>query len=978
MLINYNGPDPALDISGPFIGMVGTSPGKLEIEIEQYDPVFEGTNDDCIIRDPSPPNVGGSPDPASEVEDPTNNSPNNNSSSISEPRGTFFYDPECETCCHAPSIKPESLFKTIVLAVINSRAIESIKRGELDIVLKHAASKNPSSSGFQNLGIYSATLDIAEDARINGKKPSLIPIPFKDSKGIKSSSRAYKFIKKIIFPFEVSDVENLTIFTFIYLDPKEIRNAFPDMKKEDVIANSLRSKVRFLDIKRNGRYILNTSQSASSPSSPTTSVSSANTSEVTVPVVNVRHSEILDNILLLCSKGLYDSVLFNEPASTKAAFNSWISQTNPTTTTTIIGVDYLTMIKQNSFITSLATTDFYRAAKIKYLNINKVDVYDETRENLIANTQDSNDRILKKTSIRRDLDSGEAGIVSYVEEVNLNVADNRFFKIVDMYNNSKDFYYEIEFGVEDPSIKVLAKMGSIFNKLLEDNKIVYDKIDELRSGVSTTALVDVPRQLVQETIALTKKTIPRIISIIHVLAPSLQFDKEQIVNYLSMISSPKSSPDDHQNYIKILSTLYNTLASLLSGSKVLSQEMESYSTIDKLKAESIRVISYKTEARKPTMVGIEFIDPNIQLEISSFTGPLITKQQLLRRGSDELSKFWNGTPEQINDPNLPLLIQKAIFNLTPVKVYGMGNEIQLTKNIKYDKNHENDINDGKLLLEGKSIKNQKDSSKSSIESLDNILFSIQEVPTNFSLIEEIQTFSGIRQRNQPKKRGNNTPINQDNFLNVDNYDSKDLENKAENKTGLNSTFDEILESGLSTLLTKQSSGLVATNQKIEERSLETLLPSYQSYSLRNNPVSKFYKIPRFDRIDDPQNTTFVQNFMNLTVKIQTAVFKNLNEVIWEDLNTSNLDSNKIMLCRLLLIDDKELNIDNTRFEDKVYNQYFLLGQKGSIASRLDRINSSFQNLETDLKEETYSADIVDKTNKLMSSYHKTVFGTVSV
>jgi hypothetical protein len=118
--------------------------------------------------------------------------------------------------------------------------------------------------------------------------------------------------------------------------------------------------------------------------------------------------------------------------------------------------------------------------------------------------------------------------------------------------------------------------------------------------------------------------------------------------------------------------------------------------------------------------------------------------------------------------------------------------------------------------------------------------------------------------------------------------------------------------------------------------------------------------------------------MNLTVKIQIAVFKNLNEVIWEDLNTSNLDSSKIMLCRLLLIDDKELNIDNTRFEDKVYNQYFLLGQKGSIASRLDRINNSFQNLETDLKEETYSADIVDKTNKLMSSYHKTVFGTVSV
>jgi len=798
------------------------------------------------------------------------------------------------------------------------------------------------------------TVDLAEDAKISKKKPDLIPVEFKNKGSLRTSSRAYKFVKKLIFPLNVKEVENLTIFAYTYLDPKQIRNAFPDIKMEDVLSNTIRSKIRFLDIKQNGRYLLSiippttaspnpslppgrgpvgTLQTSTtgpaftpppgfSPSGGTLQPGTTSSPASGTPIYNVRHEEIYKRILSVFSDKLYSLITFGSN-SRNIIYNSWTSQMNPSMTSTILGIDYYNLVRQNSFITSMVNLAIYRSAKIKYLNVRKIDPYDETRENLVVETQDNEERVIKKIAIRKEKEDGEIGNISYFEELPFNSTNNRFFKLVDMHEGYKSYYYEVELGVEDPTIKMLAIMCNNFNKALQDNIVLFDEIKTTRSSSSV-----VPKRLVDKCFELNKKTISKMLKIVSALAPSAIYDKNEIIKYLSFLSNPKATSDDHETYLKVLHTFYSTLSSLLSGSKTLSQEDETTPDRNKVKAEYVKQYFFKTEIVKASSIGIEFLIPSIAQEINSLTGPLLTKQNLITRGKQEVLKFWNDDLKNEQRVNTSQILEKATFNLTPIKVYGPGNEVIFNPTDTFDERLETKINDTRLLLSDKPTGNGKD--KPSIESLDDVLFSIQSVGNDYDLSKELPSYSSSKTKKNAKRSSINTPIQQDNFLRIDDLDDKQRIPLSFEKNGLSSTFDALLESGYSTLLSKDSMTNEALEQILATVPVEKLPPSYQSFVLKEQTNSKFSNLERFEKLSSPENHTFISNFMNVTAKIQVASIENLYNVKWEDLNFSNLDVSKIMLCRLLLINDDQLGIDNTKFENKIYNYYFLIGQRGTV------------------------------------------------
>jgi hypothetical protein len=970
---NFGGSDTNLSESGPYFGKFLAKPDGIEVQIDEFDPVVEEASPPCILPELAPPaqedtGTSDTSDPKTEIE-----GPNTPSQSLPAPKGTFFFDPECEACCHPEQNKAENFYKTMIMAVSNPKIIKAIKRGEIDIAMKFASTRRGTREGT-DLGIEIQSFNMAQDARVSGTRPDLLPIPIRTGRKTSSSTRAYKFIKKLKFKVDLEKVENLTLFGFTYLDPKEMNNAFPELKLDDIIVNTIRSTIKYIDVKVDGQFPLRSQVELDNSGTIKSSSIISRNQTTEVLNCNLRNTIIYDKLVKLCSTELLEKITYNGSSMmSTVAHREWISQRSPETNSMIFGIDYLSLIKNNSLISSILNDNIYKSALIKHISITKKDSYDPDRELVLVQTADDDRRVLKPFTNLQELEENPE-IIAAIEEIDLQQTNNRTFNLLDSSNNCEKFSYEISLSFEDPTISLLAKMITSLSKSVDDCNTIYSKIKSYRQKRSASKKL--PTSILLETKQTLSSIVSKMIRILTTLAPSQNFDRQQFIDYISIIANPLASEDDHNLFLALVGALTSTLEIIAKTAKIVSSSDEQTSDKEKDAANQIRTVSYKTSEFSTVKRGLEFV---VQTP-SKTDATLISKQEIVNRGKQEVLKFWNEIPVATELPQFGSIVSAAIKNFTPIKIYGFTDSLLFPSSDSFDEKLETKINNSRLLLDGKEIRKEKatKASRSPLEGLSDISFSIEGVPNNFTFNEQ-SAFMNPAQSSNNKRDKNRTPIADTNFLNITDNNSDIRESvKYSNTNGLSNVLDIYTESGLTTVFESNSKEINSIEEEISSSSIESLPPSYQSYALKTNQKSKFNSNSKFSSLDKIENSTFVKNYMNIIVKVQVASFTNMYDVEWRDISPDVVKEQKNMLCRLLFINDNRLEIDNTKFEGLIYNQYFLLGDPRIGKMKASSTVKEVENLVDTSSTENGINNAINSATSMNSSFHSSVYQTIAV
>ena len=252
-----------------------------------------------------------------------------------KPKGRNFFDPDegCDACCHAPSDGPSQFYTMCLLACTDPAITQMVENG----MLQQVYSSIPAlQEKFEN-GLPGAYLRETKFSEMtNNQIASLVdsniletPASMAASAGTinASSVQSYQFQRKLKFKLP-KNCQHLTLFAFIRLDDLAFRefykmpaSAVPPgfytgaIKEVSVIINSAlqTSSTAYLDaqtMRRTRTAVQRTSNGQYYSFEPGRRIKPRRLIKVATPVGNIRSSQVLNNLVGVCSTSINEAIEF--------------------------------------------------------------------------------------------------------------------------------------------------------------------------------------------------------------------------------------------------------------------------------------------------------------------------------------------------------------------------------------------------------------------------------------------------------------------------------------------------------------------------------------------------------------------------------------------------------------------------------------------------------------------------------------------
>ena len=573
----------------------------------------------------------------------------------------------------------------------------------------------------------------------------------------------------------------------------------------------------------------------------------------------------------------------------------------------------------------------YDGGRIEEVTIEKIDISNPKMNKLLVATSENNNRVFISKTQTKDFDGSRQSVAS-ITQLPLNKDVVRFIKFDDFTPSPDKFKYLVTFTFQDPSVKYLKSSVALLQRYISSCIEYYDYISSQRS-LSKDKNVTINRKYIK---SITPK-IARLIDLYVELLTNFGGKPCTSKRYLISLANPTARAGNHDMFIKITSSLLETLLKV-SDSLSINNESLGKTSSNKLSStqkqrSKITKEFYSKPVRNIKTIGYDFISSKevknsntVEETDANFSNLNLTQATIAQRGENELLKFWDNIPSAV-DPNISnlagtqtgamgiaQLVENAKFNLTPNIIIGGEKQINLTNIGAYNDLFYKKINAIPSALEGKL---EQDSQGYVDNGGMNISVSI--VGDNSS---ELSSPPILRDPNNYFE-DNNEFISGD----ITSYTNEEVV----------ATTREIFQifgvSAQSEFETNFNSTLTPPdisndiNSILRDRNFQNFPPSYQAYLLRNNSKSKFStEKERYDNISASKNSSIVNNFMNTVGTIQyLEMGNNIAKAQWRPLNNNILNSQKFLFCRILILQDGELNIGFQ--EAQIFKQYFTVSNE---------------------------------------------------
>jgi hypothetical protein len=591
----------------------------------------------------------------------------------------------------------------------------------------------------------------------------------------------------------------------------------------------------------------------------------------------------------------------------------------------------------------LKSKEVYDQQEFQAVEVEKIDLLDETNTRTINRTYGIRttrnsiikDNIFVNAKVEPDQETistnGGPVVLSKIKEIPNFGKRSKFIQLLDYSTTSGKFAYKFTFRFKDPTIVMLKKLTEEFITRVDNVSAVYSRLEQNRTEFKKTSRKF--SNLINNILDAAKSAISKANQILNML-PNSEYNPTLFTNYMSCLANPKTSTKDHDNFILILRTLEGTLVDLLSSAGVRVKNVGETGTTG--------TNSRASTAKQKTFVSVELqsqeleIGNGIGVDFMSFTdlegketpvNGIYDIDYLRNRGQQEFNKFWDSREAASLNLDETALKEKATFYLTPNRLYGLDEQIDLSTIPAFDFLFETKLKKLKLSKNKKSIKSSNISTL--LESVDNLPASFQIVDSEFDF-----TDISIEQRTS-KSISFNYLENQTNFTQNNIDTSKNRARQADRNNTFNdkilSSIESAFSEGFDSLTDSNTINDIKSNTSLEQvvdsADITSLPPSLQAYKLRDSSASRMSTFVNDNGLlTEPSNQIYLKNYFGLVYKIQYASIssRNLNGLEWVDLNSNNLSNAKNLFCRIVPVSNLALRLEQELGELDVYNEYFVI------------------------------------------------------
>jgi len=894
-------------------------------------------------------------------------------STATPPKGRYFYDPECDTCCHSPTDSPAQFYSLCLLISTDPDITKMVEQGMIDEVYSSIpALDNKFRNGDPGAFLQETSfLDFTNQKVEALVKSNLFVNPttmfrveprlgaMNTMAVMKSDVMSYQFQREFNFRIPPK-CQHLVLFTFIRFDETAFNEKYgtPNLslpqgvytgpiKEVAVILNSNLQTMAtaFIDpttMEQVTAPVQKTANGSYFTLSPTKRITPRRLAKIKIPVGNLRSDQVLARLKKVCSVSIMQALQSQQQDSRPLPQNMfWLSKGAKDVNTLFMMYNQEQLIMQNSYIKNMKSKSIYIDQEMLSLDVEKIDLFDEDKNEIINSTVGTRgtfgSKIRSNTSYKskklpdQETISSTGGrvVMATLTELPSLTRGIKFLQVIDRTPTSGKFAYRATFTFLDPTITFLKTVTKDYISRLDALQTAHNTLATKREDIKK-GLLDAST-LHNQVLDVSKTAIAKAVMILNSL-PNIEFNPTYFTYYLASLANPRATPDDHNDLMSVLRTLEQTLISLLrsAGVKIDGVDDIGSTTENKRSAtnkqKSIVTVELQSQQfSNGTGVGIDFIAMG-DTQASTTTSPAILDSTYFSRRADlEFQKFWNVGDTSLG-ANEALLRNKATFNLTPTKVYGVDEDINFDKQINYDSTFEQKVKKTKLAKDQKPSKTN--AFYTILDSLENLPASFQIVPAEFDLLSsENQIVTNYNLVDKYLE-------NQSNF-GSDNIDT--VKNKKQQVDRYDGQSDKILVSlegafaeGFNKIAQGSTSDDIASNlpleQVVDSTQLSMLPPSLQAYKLRASSASKLSSfVTTNGLLSDPSNQIYLKNYLGIVGKLQYAKLKpsNLNSIEWVDLDQQAITANKVLFCRVLPMDDKRLRIGLEQTVD-IYNQFFVI------------------------------------------------------
>ena len=937
------------------------------------------------------------------------------------PKGRYFYEPECDTCCHSPTDSPAQFFTLCLLVSTDPNVTKMVEQGMIDEVYSSIpalqgkfekgdpgaflqetsfldfTSQQVASLVNSNLFVNPTTM-VRVDPRLNAM--ATLPV-------IKKDISSYQFQRKYNFKIP-KNCQHLVLFTFIKMDEISFNEYYKTsglslpqgvytgpIKEVAVIMNSNLQTAATAFMNPATLEIVNTPVQKLNNGSyytytPTKVMTPKRLAKIKLPVGNIRSDQVLARMIKVCSTSITDAIQSNGMNTSSAPQNKfWLSRNPDKSNTLYMMYNQAELIMLNSFIRNLKSKDVYSDQELLSLEFEKVDLYDEDNNELINSTvgirSSLGSRIRSNTAFKtkklpdQETISTTGGRVPLATLIELpsQTRDIKFLQVIDSTPTSGKVAYRAVYTFNDPTIEFLKKATKEYMDKLDKLQAAHDRISTIREDIKKGTYD--AKSVYREVLDVSKSSIAKAVAILNIL-PNNEFNPTYFINYLASLANPKSTSDDHNDLMRVLRTLEQTLISLLRSSGTKIDGVDDVGPIVESLGSSRKrngVVTVEIQSQQFTYkdsAGIDFLALG-DTQDATVNRSIYDPKYLDLRAEVEFQKFWNAETGSVG-ANEAILKNQAAFMLTPSKVYGVDEVINFDKQQSYDFAFEQKVKKIKLANDNKPSKTS--TSYTILDSVDNLPASFQVVPSDFDFAtaeEVIISNQSLVDKLLP---------NQSNFA-TDNIDT--AKSKKQELTRYDSLSDKILVSVESTFaegFTRLGQGTITDDlnanttleQAVDAVQIASLPPSLQAYKLRGSSTSKFTTfVDNYGLLSDPSNQIYLKNYFGVVGKLQYANMKpsNLNSLEWIDMDKQALSSNKSLFCRIVPMEDKLLRV-GVDSNIQIYNEFFVVQSNiGPTKANTNTNNIRPARIQATQNSARTEASISDRIQAIMNQ--KTTYNT---
>ena len=902
------------------------------------------------------------------------------------PRGSLFFTPLCNTCCHSPTDSPLQYYNLCLLVSTDPNITTMVENGMLEQVYGAL----PAIEEKYRVGDPGATLQevsfldftnqqlnalISSDLFTDLNYTIQMLIDTGDS-GIFSRQlitttemQVYQFKGTYDFPIP-KDCQHLTIFTYITLDTvafnqylndsalnpllANVNNPSPSVyhgpiKELKVIENSSVQTEASAYVEPSSARVVSTSVRRRTDGSyetydPTSRRRSMRLAKVKLPIGNIRSSKIYNKIIKNCSLSIIQALQQqNNIQQPKIENKFWLSKQPGSKNVLFMLYNHEQLIMQNCFIKNLRSKEVYKQQEFQTVEVEKVDLLDEDNTKIInrtvgirtANSSTIKDSAFLNTKIEPDQETigpkGAPVVLSKITEIPNFGSATKFVQLVDTSTSSGKFAYKFSFRFKDPSIILLKNLTQEFTRRVDSVSETYAMLEQNREDFKKRTRKF--STLIGRLVDVAKAAIAKANQILNIL-PITDYNPTVFINYMTCLANPKTSSKDHDDFILILRTLEQTLMDILSSAGVMVDGASQIGTTTtnqrSANAKQKAFVSVELQSQAFELgggIGIDFMaSSNSQLKQPQ-RDAVYSTSYLASRGQEEFEKFWNEESLSSLTLNPAVIREKASFFLTPSRIYGADEEIDTNFIAAFDSVFETKV---------KKIKLSKNKKPTKTSNFTTLLESLDNLPASFQLVSSDFEFSDIETSlNTSKTLANDYLQNQSNFSqnNIDTTKNKskqvaEVDSLSEKiLSSIESTFSEGFDRVSDNTLQNKINNNTTLEQVVDSSEITSLPPSLQAYKLRNSNASKMSAfVANNGLLSEPSNQIYYKNYFGLIYKIQYAKFSpiRLGGLEWLDLDSRTISNSKNLFCRIVPVSNINLHLTENVGEMDVFNEYFVV------------------------------------------------------